>query len=114
MTSYHPIESKSIVRRQVDPWFLGNYGLNLYRGCEHGCLYCKGRAERFNLARQALEICVGAGTTRAHALAWTALTPLRILARESVAPGVAATVRSESQRRCAQRDRRLRSYRQAT
>jgi DNA repair photolyase len=26
---------------------LGNFGANLYRGCEHGCVYCDGRAERY-------------------------------------------------------------------
>ena len=31
----------------MDPWFLGRYGMNLYRGCEHGCVYCDGRAERY-------------------------------------------------------------------
>lgn len=31
----------------VDPWFLGRFGSNLFRGCEHGCLYCDGRAERY-------------------------------------------------------------------
>jgi DNA repair photolyase len=31
----------------VDPFFLGRFGSNLYRGCEHGCLYCDGRAERY-------------------------------------------------------------------
>ncbi|MGC4068630.1 MAG: radical SAM protein [Polyangiaceae bacterium] len=31
----------------VDPWFIGSFGLNLYRGCAHGCIYCDGRAERY-------------------------------------------------------------------
>jgi DNA repair photolyase len=31
----------------VDPWFLGQFGVNLYRGCEHDCIYCDGRAERY-------------------------------------------------------------------
>jgi DNA repair photolyase len=25
----------------------GNFGANLYGGCEHGCVYCDGRAERY-------------------------------------------------------------------
>lgn len=46
---YHEVEAKSLLRRQVgvDPWFLGRFGSNLYRGCEHGCSYCDGRAERY-------------------------------------------------------------------
>jgi DNA repair photolyase len=31
----------------VDSWFLGRYGMNLYRGCEHGCRFCDGRSERY-------------------------------------------------------------------
>jgi DNA repair photolyase len=47
--NYHEIDAKSILRRStvVDPWFLGRFGSNLYRGCEHGCSYCDGRAERY-------------------------------------------------------------------
>ncbi|MGC4114362.1 MAG: radical SAM protein [Myxococcales bacterium] len=45
------VEAKSIARGSgTDPWFLGRYGANLYRGCEHGCLYCDGRAERYQVA----------------------------------------------------------------
>jgi DNA repair photolyase len=46
---YHEIEAKSVLRRSTvgDPWFLGRFGSNLYRGCEHGCTYCDGRAERY-------------------------------------------------------------------
>ncbi|HEY3358676.1 MAG TPA: radical SAM protein [Polyangia bacterium] len=50
--AYHEVLAKSITRRAgtTDPWFLGRYGMNLYRGCEHGCLYCDGRAERYHVA----------------------------------------------------------------
>jgi DNA repair photolyase len=46
---YHEVGAKSLLRRSamVDPYFLGRFGSNLYRGCEHGCLYCDGRAERY-------------------------------------------------------------------
>ena len=46
---YHEVEAKTITRIPgiTDPWFLGRYGMNLYRGCEHGCLYCDGRSERY-------------------------------------------------------------------
>ena len=49
---YHEIVAKSILRRStvVDPWFVGRCGSNLYRGCEHGCAYCDGRAERYHVA----------------------------------------------------------------
>jgi DNA repair photolyase len=49
---YHEVDAKSILRRSVvvDPWFLGRFGSNLYRGCEHGCSYCDGRAERYYVA----------------------------------------------------------------
>jgi DNA repair photolyase len=47
--TYREVEAKSLTRRPgiVDPWFLGRYGMNLYRGCEHGCVYCDGRAEKY-------------------------------------------------------------------
>lgn len=43
------IEAKSILRRQkrIDSWFVAPYGMNLYRGCTHGCVYCDGRSERY-------------------------------------------------------------------
>ena len=46
---YTERRAKSLLRDSVlvDPWFLGNFGANLYRGCEHGCVYCDGRAERY-------------------------------------------------------------------
>jgi len=47
--SYREVAAKTITRipGSTDPWFLGRYGMNLYRGCEHGCVYCDGRAERY-------------------------------------------------------------------
>lgn len=47
--TYREQDAKTITRvpGMVDAWFLGRYGMNLYRGCEHGCLYCDGRAERY-------------------------------------------------------------------
>lgn len=46
---YHEVDVKTLIRRQVavDPWFLGRFGSNVYRGCEHGCVYCDGRAEKY-------------------------------------------------------------------
>jgi DNA repair photolyase len=52
--AYREIDAKSITRvaGTTDPWFLGRYRMNLYRGCEHGCLYCDGRAERYYVGGQ--------------------------------------------------------------
>ncbi len=33
--------------RKIDSWFLSRYGMNLYRGCFHNCVYCDGRAEGY-------------------------------------------------------------------
>ncbi len=43
------IQAKSLLRKgkKVDSWFICRYGMNLYRGCEHNCVYCDGRAEGY-------------------------------------------------------------------
>ncbi len=43
------IQSKSILRKhkRIDSWFVSQYGMNLYRGCTHNCVYCDGRAEGY-------------------------------------------------------------------
>lgn len=43
------INAKSILRKhkRIDSWFLSRYGMNLYRGCTHNCIYCDGRAEGY-------------------------------------------------------------------
>jgi DNA repair photolyase len=43
------IEAKSVLRRhrKIDSWFVSRYGMNLYRGCFHNCVYCDGRAEGY-------------------------------------------------------------------
>jgi len=45
------VEAKSILRKQkkIDSWFVCRYGMNLYRGCTHNCVYCDGRAEKYNV-----------------------------------------------------------------
>jgi len=45
----HEIEAKSLLRRQrkMDSWFVSRLGMNLYRGCMHNCVYCDGRAEKY-------------------------------------------------------------------
>lgn len=45
------IQAKSILRKygRIDSWFVSRYGMNLYRGCAHNCLYCDGRSEGYYL-----------------------------------------------------------------
>lgn len=45
------INAKSILRKhkKIDSWFLSRYGMNLYRGCIHNCVYCDGRSEKYNV-----------------------------------------------------------------
>lgn len=45
----HPRDVRAALRRrdQVDPWFVGKYGLSPYQACAQGCAYCDGRAERY-------------------------------------------------------------------
>ncbi|MFC2159622.1 radical SAM protein [Actinomycetota bacterium] len=45
------IYSKSILRKhkKIDSWFLTHYGMNLYRGCTHNCVYCDGCHEKYNV-----------------------------------------------------------------
>jgi len=44
------IEAKSILRKhkKIDSWFISRYGMNLYRGCLHNCVYCDGRSYYVN------------------------------------------------------------------
>jgi DNA repair photolyase len=46
------IEAKSVLRRhrKIDSWFVSHYGMNLYRGCFHNCIYCDGRAEGYHVS----------------------------------------------------------------
>ena len=45
------IEAKTILRKRkkIDSWFISHYGMNLYRGCAHNCVYCDGRSEKYNV-----------------------------------------------------------------
>jgi len=45
------IQAKSILRKykKIESWFLTNYSMNLYRGCEHNCFYCDGRHEKYQI-----------------------------------------------------------------
>jgi len=43
------IKAKSVLRKykKIDSWFISHYGMNLYRGCTHNCVYCDGRSEGY-------------------------------------------------------------------
>ena len=43
------IKAKSILRKhkKIDSWFISQYGMNFYRGCNHNCVYCDGRSEGY-------------------------------------------------------------------
>ena len=45
------INAKSILRKhkRIDSWFVSCYGMNFYRGCAHNCVYCDGRAEKYQV-----------------------------------------------------------------
>jgi len=45
------VNAKSILRTQnkIESWFMSYYGMNLYRGCSHNCVYCDGRAEKYQV-----------------------------------------------------------------
>ncbi|MFP4365262.1 MAG: radical SAM protein [Spirochaetia bacterium] len=44
-------EAKSILRKhkKIDSWFITHYGINLYRGCSHNCVYCDGRDVKYQV-----------------------------------------------------------------
>lgn len=45
------ITAKSILSdvKQPDQWFGLRYNMNLYRGCQHGCIYCDSRSECYRV-----------------------------------------------------------------
>ena len=45
----HYREIKTALRKQkiVDPYFVSKYSFSPYMACEHGCVYCDGRAEKY-------------------------------------------------------------------
>jgi DNA repair photolyase len=48
----HSIKAKSILStvRQPDDWFGLKYNMNLYRGCQHQCIYCDSRSDCYQIA----------------------------------------------------------------
>lgn len=45
------VEAKSILSklRSKDPYFGITYNMNIYRGCQHGCIYCDTRSECYRV-----------------------------------------------------------------
>ena len=45
------IQAKTLLShsKQPDPWFGIKYGMNIYRGCEHQCIYCDSRSECYQI-----------------------------------------------------------------
>ena len=45
------IEAKSLLShaKEQDPWFGIKYNMNLYRGCQHQCIYCDSRSECYGI-----------------------------------------------------------------
>ena len=45
------IETKTILSklRTADRWFGIAYNMNLYRGCQHGCIYCDTRSDCYGI-----------------------------------------------------------------
>jgi DNA repair photolyase len=45
------IEAKTLLSpvKQPDPWFGLKYSMNLYRGCQHRCIYCDSRSECYQI-----------------------------------------------------------------
>jgi len=45
------IQAKTLLShvKQPDPWFGLKYNMNLYRGCQHRCIYCDSRSECYQI-----------------------------------------------------------------
>jgi DNA repair photolyase len=46
--------------KQPDPWFGLKYNMNLYRGCQHRCIYCDSRSECYQIDNFDREVLVKA------------------------------------------------------
>jgi DNA repair photolyase len=52
MSRILPIQAKNLVNpvKQPDPWFGLRYNMNLYRGCQHRCIYCDSRSACYQIS----------------------------------------------------------------
>jgi DNA repair photolyase len=50
-TMIREIEAKTLLShaKKPDPWFGIKYNMNLYRGCQHQCIYCDSRSECYQI-----------------------------------------------------------------
>lgn len=57
------IETKSILSklREKDTYFGISYNMNLYRGCQHACIYCDTRSECYGINDMFQEQCAKSG-----------------------------------------------------
>jgi DNA repair photolyase len=51
VTRVREIQAKVLLShvKQPDTWFGLRYNMNLYRGCQHGCIYCDSRSECYQI-----------------------------------------------------------------
>jgi DNA repair photolyase len=51
VTPTREIQAKVLLAhvKQPDTWFGLKYNMNLYRGCQHGCIYCDSRSECYQI-----------------------------------------------------------------
>jgi DNA repair photolyase len=51
---YQTKSTKSILNKMknIDGWFWCRYTLNAYNGCEHACVYCDARSDRYYLHKE--------------------------------------------------------------
>jgi len=51
MARYIEKEYKSVINKSkfVNNWFWNKYSINVYAGCQFGCIYCDSRSQRYNL-----------------------------------------------------------------
>jgi DNA repair photolyase len=47
----HEVTARTLLAsaKQPDPWFGIKYTMNLYRGCQHQCIYCDSRSECYQI-----------------------------------------------------------------
>ena len=47
----HEIQAKVLLAyvHQPEPWFGLKYNMNIYRGCQHQCIYCDSRSECYQI-----------------------------------------------------------------